>query len=123
MASQSTQTRLLIALVAAGVGLHGYTAVFEAADGVDAFVVWLFAWSCLPYLLCLWVGRRGRSPLPGIFGSGAALVVDSVFFYSVFVAPQSSTAAVGLLFAPLVNLILALPLGMLVGVFLSRVRR
>ena len=122
MASQSAQARLLIALVAAGVGLHGYTAVFEAADGVDAFVVGLFAWSCLPYLLCLWVGRRGKSPLPGVLGSGAVLVVDSVFFYSVFVSPQSSTAAIGLLFAPLVNLIAAVPLGMLVGFLLSRVR-
>ena len=51
-----------------------------------------------------------------------ALTVDLVTFYDVFIHPTHSTAAIGLLFAPPVNLFVV-PFGLLLGWGLSRLFR
>lgn len=44
-----------------------------------------------------------------------AAIMDAGIFHSVFVAPESSTAPLGLLFMPLWNLVVFMPLGGGVG--------
>ncbi len=105
---------VMVALL--GIALHGYISLFKAADGPNAFTLGLLAFSVVPYVVCLLVTLMGKGqPLVGLFGAVAALVMSGITYHSVFTAPSSSTAAIGLLFVPLVNLLVAVPAGMLVG--------
>jgi hypothetical protein len=108
-----------VALVA--VLLHGYTALVKSDGGVSAFGIGLFVWSLVPYALATLIGLRW-SGVAGALAALIALVIDVLTYYSVFIAPTSSTAALGLLFAPLVNLLLVLPASLLVAYLLSRHR-
>ena len=107
---------ITIATIAAAAILHA-SRPFEG--GLSAFVVGLFVWSMLPYAVCLGVALRGNAlAAPG--GAIAALAIDGFMHYRVFVAPTSSTEALGLLSAPLANLFVFVPLGMLAGLGISR---
>lgn len=99
-----------------GIFLHGYINLIKADGGLNAFTLGLFAFSALPYTICILVALVGkRRPLPGFVGAVGPLLSDLRLYHSVFVAPNSSTAAISLLFGPLVNLAVLLPLGMLIG--------
>ncbi len=100
----------------AGILLQAYIWIIETAHPAKLFAVALFAFACVPYVICwlLTLAAR-RHPLLGFFGAIGALVGDAGVYYSVFVAPTSSTAAIGLLFFPLVDLLLLMPAGILVG--------
>lgn len=113
----------VIVIACAGLLLHAWTAVVEAEGGPGLFALGLFAWSSLPYLACLLIAlpRWGR-PWLGVCGAAAALCVDALTWYSVFVAPDGSTAALGLLVVPLVNLIVVVPTAVLLGFLLERWR-
>lgn len=98
-----------------GCALHLYTAAFRAEGAVDLFLVGLVAWSCSPYAAAVLVARWTADawvPLGFVVG---ALAGDLFMHYSVFIAPKGSTAALGLLFMPLWNLLLSGPLGALAG--------
>ena len=100
-----------IGLVVLAFALHTYTAVALASEFHAGF--WL--WSLSPYFVVgglFWTWRRERATL------GAAMlpaIADLLVHYGVFVAPEGSTAAVGLVAAPLWNLFLLLPLGAVLG--------
>jgi len=102
-------------LCAAGLALHLYTAVFKAsADaGASLFLVGLWLFSCAPYFIAAVLARRGR-PVWGLGAAAASLAADVFMHYSVFSAPKGSTAALGLLFMPLWNLLVIGPAGALV---------
>ena len=106
-----------------GVGLHAYTALFKAEGGFSAFLVGLVVWSCLPYAIAALVATRGRRPAIALGAALCALVGDVFMHYSVCVAPKGSTAALGLLFMPLWNLLLLAPAGAAVAWALVRWRR
>jgi hypothetical protein len=107
--------------IASGVALHIGTALL-GTGGVNQFQVELLLLSCLPYVLCvvvlLWSGRA----LIALCGVVPALGFDIAAFLSVFVWPTSSTAPLILLFLPLWNLLLFVPLGLLVGWGIGRAR-
>lgn len=107
---------IAIATIAAAAILH---ALRPFEGGLSAFVVGLFVWSMLPYAVCLGVALRGNA-LAAAGGALAALTVDGFMHYRVFVAPTSSTEALGLLSAPLANLLVSVPLGALAGLGISR---
>lgn len=108
--------RIAIATIAAAAILH----VFKPFEGgLSAFRVGLFVWSMLPYAVCLGVALRGNA-LAAAGGAITALVIDSYMHYRVFVAPTSSTEALGLLSAPLANLFVFVPLGAVAGLGISR---
>ncbi|MES2116132.1 MAG: hypothetical protein V4578_13335 [Pseudomonadota bacterium] len=106
-------------LLAAGACLHLATALFFG-EGGGAFRVALCAWSLAPYLLLAQALRRYRGRIGLLAGALLMVLVDAVTFWSVFVAPQSSTAALGLLMAPLVNLVCVAPLSIALNVWLGR---
>lgn len=118
---QRFATWAAVTVASLGIALHGYVSLFKADTGPNAFTLGLFVWSVVPYAICLLVALLGKGrPLLGLFGAAAALIADLNSYYSVFVVPDSSTAAIGLLFAPLINLVVFMPVGMLIGLALGR---
>jgi len=106
---------------AGGVALHTGTAAFRTdwqagpTTAAIAFVAGLWLWSCLPYALWAGVALWRRPPALALGGALAALAADLFMHHSVFIAPAGSTAALGLLFMPLWNLVLVGPIGAALG--------
>ena len=103
-----------------GLLLHAYTAFFKGEGGVSDFSVGLMIFSWAPYLismLLIFTMRRTLIPLCGLV---IPVFMDMLVHYSVFINPQSSTASLGLLFMPLWNILLFLPLGLLSGWILAK---
>jgi hypothetical protein len=97
-------------------GLVHVGSLFLAADGpVNGFLVGLLVASALPYLLCLGVQKWTRSVGAALGGLLAIAFFDAWMYWSVFIAPRGSTAAVGLVFAPLWKTFILLPIGAGVG--------
>lgn len=105
---------ITLALCSAGVALHLYTAVFKAEGGMAAivFLIGLFLWSCTPYAIAALLAR-GRRAVWGLGAAAPCFAADLFMHYSVFIAPKGSTAALGLLFMPLWNLVVIGPAGAL----------
>jgi hypothetical protein len=99
------------ALLIYGVVLHTCTNLVE----VESFSIRWWLWSLAPYIvggLVLLLFKRPHAT------AGALLVpaiLDAGNFYSVFIHPTSSTAGLGMLFAPLWNLAVFVPLGGAIG--------
>ncbi len=85
------------------IALH-FVTFFRAEGGPSAFTCGLLIWSWLPYAICLIAIFAFRSGLPAFIAGTLALAIDLTIFDSVFLRPQHSTAALGLLYAPLANL-------------------
>lgn len=90
--------------------------ILQAAEGpVGGFVIGLLAASAFPYLLCLGVLKWTRSIGAALGGLTAIVLFDGWMYWSVFIAPRSSTAALGLLFAPMWKTFVLLPTGAVIG--------
>ena len=109
----------LLLTIAAGCLLHLYTFVFRA-DGIWSIFVLGLAFSLTPYAVAAILAYFGRMASSALGFAAGALLGDLFMHYSVFIAPKSSTAALGLLFMPLWNLLLLGPIGMLFGWAIDR---
>jgi len=109
--SVSTPAKFTLTLSAAGVLLHVYTAVFRADGGLSWFLLGLVLLSCPPYGIAAALTRARRAHLLALGWAIASLLADLYMHYSVFVAPKGSTAALGLLFMPIWNLLVIGPAG------------
>ena len=107
--------RLVFAICLSGLLLHLFTVTFRGEGDLDwaglGFLAGLLVWSLVPYLVWASVALIKRHMDPAIGGAAATLGFDLYMHYSVFVSPTGSTAALGLLFAPLWNLLLFGPIG------------
>ena len=112
--------RPLLLTIAAGCLLHLYTFAFKADGGWSLFAVGLFAFSLTPYAVAVMLARFGRMASSALGFAAGALVGDLYMHYSVFIAPKGSTAALGLLFMPLWNLVVIGPGGALIGWAMAR---
>ena len=110
----------LLLTIAAGCLLHLYTFAFKADGGWSLFVVGLFAFSLTPYAVAAILARFGRVASGALGFAAGALIGDVYMHYFVFIAPKGSTAALGLLFMPLWNLLILGPVGALVGWAIAR---
>ena len=110
----------LLLTIAAGCLLHLYTFTLKADGGWSLFVVGLFAFSLTSYALAAMLARFGRMASSALGFAAAALIGDLYMHYSVFIAPKGSTAALGLLFMPLWNLLVIGPGGALIGWAMAR---
>jgi hypothetical protein len=106
---------LAFGLCAAGLALHLYTVAFKSSGGFNVFLVALFFWSCTPYAIAAVLARFKRTQALAAGAAAACLVGDAVMHYGVFIAPKGSTAALGLLFMPMWNLVAVGPLGALLA--------
>jgi hypothetical protein len=114
MTERAFPKHLVAAAAAVGISLQAYVCFFNADGPLSTFSIGLFVWSAVPYLACLAISKL-VGPDYGFYGVLACLLGDGLTYYSVFVNPTSSTAAIGLLFSPMVNLVFFLPIGMFVG--------
>lgn len=105
---------------ALGIVFHLQTAIIKG--GGDTFAQLVLFGSSLPYVACALIARLCPHPLMGVIPLLPALALDGLAYYSVFVDPQSSTAALALLWAPIWNLLLVVPIGSFIG-WLLRGRR
>lgn len=117
----SVTKMLAFIAIASGLLLHVYTVLFKAEGPFSFFLLGVLLWSWLPYLASLAILQRWRNGSAALGASLIALAVDLFAFYTVFIRPQSSTAPLVLLFAPLWNLLFFVPLGALIGWLFSRV--
>jgi hypothetical protein len=107
----NTRAAVLVTLLLLGVGLHAYVAFFQAAGGLDSFGVGLLGWSVVPYLVAAALALISRNVLIGIVPVALVLLADTWTYYEVFIHPKGSTAALALLWMPLWNLVLVVPIG------------
>ena len=115
---EKTARLLALILITAGILLHVYIALFTINAETTMFSLGLLAWSGLPYLICAFVARNHS--LVALGGVTAVFLIDLYVYYTA-VAPSEITAPVlELLFAPFWNLILYMPIGMLIGRWISR---
>jgi hypothetical protein len=110
-------------LIALGGVLHVCIDVFLSDRPASAFgVLGVILWPSLPYALCA-VAVRFWGAAAAVGGALAALGVDVLSIYAVFVHPTSSTAPVLLLYVPLYSLVILTPLGIVAGRLTDRRRR
>jgi hypothetical protein len=99
-----------------GAALHLEEQLWES-DPRWKFSVGEYAWSLVPYSV-IFICRKF------IYGSLCAAVLvfalDVWMHLEIFIFPSSSTAALGLLFMPLWNLVLVIPVAYLVGSMISK---
>jgi hypothetical protein len=102
-----------------GVGLYP---LWENANGVDtgglAFLAGLTAFSCLPYGVTYFLTTTNATR--GAAAATAALAADLFGVYSGLIRPQGSTGALAVVFMPLWNLILIIPIAFVVSTFIQR---
>ena len=92
--------------------------LFSGQGGISAFGLGLFVWALLPYIPCLLILINKKPPIISICGALPPLVLDFMAYRSVFISPQSSTAALILLWMPLWNMIGFMPAGVIVGIII-----
>ena len=119
MISRNVLKNATLIAAGAGVALHAYTAVSEN-NGIDAFVVVLFLWSCLPYVVWTLLATAWSSPRAAAGAAFATLVADFAMHWNVFGSAAHSTVALGLLVMPFVSLACAGPIGMLIAVLILK---
>ena len=119
----SIASTLALRLALAGVAVV-FATVFIAAPGAGlselAGVLGFSVWALLPYALLVGLGRLVSNPWV-IGGAGLlALTMEVAIRLAVFVFPQSSTAAVVLVFSPVLISVIGLSVGALAGFILGR---
>ncbi len=116
------QASLFITIAAAFL-LHVYTLGFKAEGGWSWFMLGLLLFSLLPYAIAAKMSRFARLAGSAVGFAAGALVGDLFMHYQVFMVPNGSSAALGLLIMPFWNLLILGPLGALVGWAIARLLR
>src|SRR5471032_1189753 len=118
-AARAMKKRAVLLPAAAAMGLHLYTVLFMADHASGWFLLLLLGWSWTPYIAILLIARKSSA---GVAAGGAVamLCADLATFYRVFIAPDSSTAALRLLSMPAWDLLCVMPLGMLAAYLVQR---
>ena len=112
-------SRIAMALIAFGFALHTYTVTVQASFFSLGFWLWMLA----PYVgasALLWMFKQPHAAAGALF---IPVLLDCANYYSVFVRPESSTAALGMIFVPLWNLVLFGPIGGTLGWLAGRRQR
>lgn len=103
--------RIATSLIAFGFVLHTYEHTVEA----ERFSVAFWLWSLSPYIVATMILVRFRNAHAAVGALTVPILLDLMTFFSVFVSPQSSTAGLAMLFTPLWNLLVFVPLGAFMG--------
>lgn len=97
-----------LVVMAAAAALHAYEQLAKSSDPSPVF----FLWSMFPYTVCLLILLSCDSAIPAAVGTTSVFGFDCYTYYTVFVAPKSSTAALAVFFMPLFNAFLIAPVVM-----------
>jgi hypothetical protein len=107
------------AVVAIAVLLHGIECF---ARGPTSAGLAFFMWGLSPYALCAVISAIGTLRAAPAAGGALALAVDLLVHIEVFIAPQGSTSGLLLVFVPLWNNLVLVPVGTIVAWLLLRRR-
>ena len=107
--------KLSIGVVAFGFFIHVYTYSFKAQGEFDFTTFGFLLMASMPYIICLILILAKNNSVMPLAGSILPLLIDTFTYYSVFIKPSSSTASIALLWMPIWNMLLVLPLGLLIG--------
>ncbi len=110
----------VMGIVVVAAGLHIYEHVYKSSGGLS---IRFLLWSMMPYGLCLTLSAFPAIKAPVIAGAALTLAFGLWGHYSVFVNPQSSTAALALLFIPLWSTVIVVPLATFVAWYITQRRR
>lgn len=109
--------QIIYVLLFLGTALHLKAEFWESSDPGSSFSIGVLIWSLVPYL-GIFIFRKF------LYGSLCAVILVFAFdlwmHLEAFVFPSSSTSALGLLFMPLWNLILVIPLSYFIGSKISK---
>ena len=111
-----------IIAVAIGLSLHAFVAAIDSAGQAASLTVALMVWGWMPYLIGLILIVAIQSPVIPLCGVAVPLLVDFLNAYALFATP-SSTAALNQFWIPLWNVLVAEPLGLLLGWLTVRLGR
>jgi hypothetical protein len=106
-----------LVIAAAAAVLH---AIECFGEGLSDAAVGFFVWGMTPYCLCLAISSLGRLRVAPVAGGVLALAADLLVHVEVFVAPQSSTSALLLIFVPLWSNLVIVPAGTIVAWLIAR---
>lgn len=107
------------AVVAVALVLHGIECF---AKGPTSAGLAFFIWGLSPYALCALISSIGTLRAAPVAGGALALAVDLLVHVEVFIAPQGSTSALLLVFVPLWNNLVLVPVGTIVAWLILRRR-
>lgn len=105
-------------LIFGGLILHLKTAFWKSSDPFSSFSIGLLGWSLFPYVAIIIASRKAS--YGGLCAAIVVFLFDLFMHLEVFVWPSSSTATLGVLFMPLWNLVLFIPLSFLAGYFIEK---
>jgi hypothetical protein len=97
---------LVLWLAAATLALHAYECLHAASRPSLGFLLW----SLVPSAACMLLGSMRRLRTLMVAPTAAALLLDLWNHYAIFINPGSSTAGLGMIFIPLWNLLIVIPL-------------
>lgn len=106
---------IAILLIVTGLAVHVMNAVLDWHGQAWSLSLALLAWASLPYLAGLLMLFVIRQPVIVLVGLVGPLIVDLLVEYRVYIMHPSSTAALDLLFVPLLNIMVVEPVGLLLG--------
>lgn len=103
----------VVGIAMVGAALHASQLFVSESSGGGA--LGLFLWLMVPYGLCSFLSAFAALRTPAIAGAALALAADLLTHFSLLVDPQGSTASVALIFVPLWNTVLLVPVATLVA--------
>ena len=99
---------LLYLLILIAFLLHVDNFILKANGALGFIGLYFLFLSLSPYLIGLCYFKLSGFILPSIIGCTISLMLDGLMHYYVFISPQNSTAAIGFLFAPVINIFLVI---------------
>ena len=96
---------------------------FAVPIAVRSFQIGLWLWMLSPYIAGAAMFFIFRQPYAVVGALVLPALLDIYVFASVFLSPQSSTAGIALVFAPLLSLFIFVPLGGLIGAWVGKSKR
>jgi hypothetical protein len=107
---------IALVLMLFGLVLHTFTWTVKSTH----FAVGFYLLSLSPYIAAACFYFWARRPHAAAGALLLPALLDAGNYYSVFVEPQGSTAALGMFFVPLLNIAVLVPIGAAVGWWAGR---
>ena len=107
-----------------GTFIQAIAAFGMSTGSIGVFHLVLYGWLCLPYLLLFFSWLKFAKPTDQILVLTAGisiLVADLLVLRSVFFHPVSSTASLGFVFSPLIDICCVIPVGIGLGLLIRRI--
>ena len=103
-----------------GLFLHLKTTLWELSGSINSFSIKLLLGSLIPYVIIIIFRKQSYGAL---CAATVVFLFDFFLHLEAFVWPSSSTAALGLLFMPFINVTIFIPLSFLIGYLIKKDRQ